>query len=328
MAATAFVSGATGFIAQHIVKQLLEKGYNVVGSVRSESKGEKLRKNFGANFSYEIVEDLETVGAFDRALKKHPEVTVFLHTASPITFQAEDNEKDIILPAINGTVNVLKAIKSSAPQINNVIITSSGLTQINGVDPNTAPEDTWNSITYERAKQDTFSAYIGSKTFAEKAAIEFVEKENPHFTVSTVHPVLVFGPQAFDLEAKGELNITNTFISGLLKLKASEGAELPKAEGRFIDVRDVATAHLIAVEKPTNGLRVLVRSGGYTNQKLLNILNKNFPELNLIKGSPTENLGGDDSIDDVKSREYLGLNYIGLEKTVVDTIKQYLEANK
>ena len=329
MAATAFVSGATGFIAQHVVKQLLEKGYNVVGSVRSESKGEKLKKNFGANFSYEIVEDLETVGAFDRALKKHPEVTVFLHTASPITFQAEDNEKDIILPAINGTVNVLKAIKSSAPQVSKVVITSSVVTQIDGNELNSAAsEDTWNSISYERAKEDGRAAYVGSKTFAEKAAIEFVEKEHPHFTVSTVHPVLVFGPQAFDLEAKGELNITNTFISGLLNLKASEGAELPLSDGPFVDVRDVAAAHLIEIEKPSNGLRVLTYSEGFTNQKLLNILNKNFPELDLIKGSPTENLVGGDKIRDAKSREYLGLNYIGLEKTVVDTVKQYLEANK
>ena len=329
MAATAFVSGATGFIAQHIVKQLLEKGYNVVGSVRSESKGEKLKKNFGANFSYEIVEDLETVGAFDRALKKHPEVTVFLHTASPITFQAEDNEKDIILPAINGTVNVLKAIKSSAPQVIKVIITSSCVTQFDGVDLSAATsEDTWNSISYERAKQDGLGAYIGSKTFAEKAAIEFVENEKPKYTVSTIHPVVVFGPQVFDLEAEGDLNLSNNFVSGLLKLKASEGAELPSSDGPFVDVRDVAAAHLIAIEKPSNGLRVLTYSEGFTNQKLLNILNKNFPELGLIKGSPTENLVGGDKVENTKSREYLGLNYIGLEKSVIDTIKQYLEANK
>ncbi|CAH2354475.1 putative NADPH-dependent methylglyoxal reductase Grp2p [[Candida] railenensis] len=329
MAATAFVSGATGFIAQHIVKQLLEKGYNVVGSVRSESKGEKLKKNFGSNFSYEIVEDLETVGAFDRALKRHPEVTVFLHTASPVAFQAEDNEKDIILPAINGTVNVLKAIKSSAPQVNKVIITSSGVTQLDGIALNSAiDEETWNSISYERAKQDGLAAYIGSKTFAEKAGIEFVEKEKPNFTVSTVHPSVVFGPQVFDSEAKGTLSASNTFIGGLISLKASEGAELPPSDGPFVDVRDVAAAHLIEIEKPTNGLRVLTYSEGFTNQRLLNILNKNFPELDLITGSPTENLVGGDNVNDTKSREYLGLNYIGLERSVVDTIKQYLEANK
>ncbi|CAH2354476.1 putative NADPH-dependent methylglyoxal reductase Grp2p [[Candida] railenensis] len=329
MAATAFVSGATGFIAQHIVKQLLEKGYNVVGSVRSESKGEKLKKNFGSNFSYEIVEDLETEGAFDKALKRHPEVTVFLHTASPVTAQAEDNEKDIILPAINGTVNVLKAIKSSAPQVKKVIITSSGVTQLDGVDlSSTASEDTWNSISYERAKEDGIAAYIGSKTFAEKAAVEFVETEKPNFAVSTIHPVLVIGPQAFDSEAKGQLNLSNTYVSGLLNLKASEGGELPQSDGIFVDVRDVAAAHLIAIEKPTNGLRVLVHSEGYSTQEFLNILNKNFPELNLIKGSPTENLVDNKYVGDVKSREYLGLNYIGLERSVVDTIKQFLEANK
>ena len=329
MAATAFVSGATGFIAQHIIKQLLEKEYNVVGSVRSESKGEKLKKNFGPNFSYEIVEDLETVGAFDKALKKHPEATVFLHTASPVTFQAEDNEKDIILPAINGTVNVLKAIKSSAPQITKVVITSSAVTQFSVDDMDARfSEESWNDISYERAKKDGFAAYFGSKTFAEKAGIEFVEKEKPHFTVSTVHPVYVFGPQAFDLEAKGELNLTNGIVSSLLALKADQNGEVPTTSGPFVDVRDVAAAHIIEIEKPSNGLRVITYSEGFSSQKILNIINKNFPELNLIKGTPTENLSGGENVDDAKSKAYLGLKNITLEKSVVDLIKQFVEANK
>ena len=326
MAVTAFVSGASGFVAQHIVKQLLEKGYNVVGSVRSESKGENLKKNFGTNFAYEIVEDLGTEGAFDRALKKHPEVTVFLHTASPATFVVEDNERDIILPAINGTINVLKAIKSSAPQIDKVIITSSIVTQIDfGNFSAAASEDTWNPITHEVALQSGRTAYAYSKTFAEKAAIDFVEKEKPHFTVSTVHPVLVLGPQAFDLEAKGELKSTSKMLSELLKLK---DGEVPVAAFPYVDVRDVAAAHLIEIEKPSNGLRVITYSGRFTNQSALNIINKHFPELNLIKGLPTENLTGGTPVIADKSKEYLGLTYISLEKTVVDTIKQYLEVNK
>ena len=151
MAATVFVSGASGFIAQHVIKQLLEKGYIVVGSVRSESKGEILKKNFATDeFSYEIVEDLETVGAFDSALKKHPDVTIFIHTASPVAFQVNDNEKDIIIPAINGTVNVLQAIKSSAPKVEKVIITSSIVTQLQIDDlSQTATEDTWSDISYD-----------------------------------------------------------------------------------------------------------------------------------------------------------------------------------
>ena len=329
MAATVFVSGATGFIAQHVIKQLIEKGYKVVGSVRSEAKGKKVQKNFGSeNFQYEIVEDLETVGAFDSALKKHPEVTVFLHTASPVTFEAEDNEKDIILPAINGTVNVLKAIKATAPQVDRVVITSSVASQRTFSNPS-APvtEDTWNDITYEQAKSDSVAAYYGSKTFAEKAGLDFVKNEKPHFTISTVHPVFVFGPQAFDLEAKGELNVTNTFISGLLKLKEGSSASVPTNSGTFIDVRDVAAAHIIEIEKPSHGLRVLVKNEDFNSQSLLNIVNKNFPELGLIKGDP-EALVEKKRITDAKSRAYLGLDYIGIEKSVVDTVKQYIATNK
>ncbi|CAH2353977.1 putative NADPH-dependent methylglyoxal reductase Grp2p [[Candida] railenensis] len=327
MGATVFVSGATGFIAQHVIKQLLEKGYSVVGSVRNESKGETLKKNFATDkFSYEIVEDLETVGAFDTALKKHPEVTIFLHTASPVTFDVEDNEKDIILPAINGTVNVLKAIKATAPQIDKVVITSSVASQLTFSNPVArVSEDTWNDVTYEQAKESGSAAYVGSKTFAEKAGIEFVEKEKPHFTVSTVHPVFVFGPQVFDSEAKGKLNASNGYISGLLQLK--EGS-VPQYSGSFIDVRDVAAAHLVEIEKPSNGLRVLVKDVDFTSQSLLNIINKNFPELGLVKGDSEAQVDSKRIVDDAKSRAYLGLNYIDIEKSVVDTVKQYIAANK
>ena len=327
-----FVSGATGFIAQHIIKQLIEKGYKVVGSVRSEAKGENIQKNFGSeNFQYEIVEDLETLGAFDKALKNHPEVTIFFHTASPVTWLVQDNEKDIILPAINGTVNALKAIHATSPQIEKVIITSSIVAQFSFSDRSAlTTENSWNDITYEQAKESGSAAYHGSKTFSERAAIEFVEKEKPGFSVSTVHPVFVFGPQAFDLEAKGQLNVTNTFISDLLKLKdgQSDDIPIPKVIGSFVDVRDVAKAHLIEIEKPTDGLRVITHSEDFSSQKLLNIINENFPALNLVKGDPSSISSSDRNIDDSKSREYLGLQYIGLEESVVDTVQQYVTVNK
>ncbi|CAH2353975.1 putative NADPH-dependent methylglyoxal reductase Grp2p [[Candida] railenensis] len=331
MAATVFVSGASGFIAQHVIKQLLEKGYSVVGSVRSESKGENLKKNFDTDeLSYEVVEDLETVGAFDSALKKHPDVTIFIHTASPVAFQVNDNEKDIIIPAINGTVNVLQAIKTSAPKVKKVIITSSIVTQLQIDDlSQTATEDTWSNISYDRAKEDGYAAYFGSKAFAEKAGIEFVKSEKPNFTLSTIHPVYVFGPQVFDSEAKGSLNLSNTFVSRLLELKSESDSQVPNTSGSFVDVRDVAAAHIIEIEKPSNGLRVITSNDVFTSQKLLNIINKNFPDLNLIKGDTSPSAEDTKSnVDDTKSREYLGLDYIGLEESVVQTVKQYLVANK
>lgn len=330
MAVTAFVSGATGFVAQHLIKQLIEKGYSVVGTVRNDAKGEHLKEKFsGDKFSYEIVPDLQTVGAFDNALKKHPEVTVFFHTASPVIFNAEDNERDVLLPAINGTVNVLKAIKAAAPQVEKVVLTSSIVSQTLFHNPNAAAsEETWNDVSYETAKENAGAAYAGSKTFAEKAALDFVKNEKPHFTISTVHPVFVFGPQAFDLDAKGALNASNSFISSILKLKSGSGAEVPGTKGSFVDVRDVAAAHIIEIEKPTNGLRVIVKNEDFNGQTLLDVVNKHFPELDLIKGEPGVPYKSARVIDDSKSKEYLGLNYIGIDKSVSEVVKQYLEANK
>lgn len=86
MTQTVFVTGATGFIAQHIIDQLLKEGYKVIGSVRTSQKGDNLVKLYNnPNFSYEVVKDLtNSEEDFDNALKAHPEIEVVLHTASPV----------------------------------------------------------------------------------------------------------------------------------------------------------------------------------------------------------------------------------------------------
>ncbi|GEQ69533.1 hypothetical protein JCM33374_g3205 [Metschnikowia sp. JCM 33374] len=196
---TVFVSGATGFIAQHIVQLLISKGYNVVGTVRSAEKGDHLKKLLGSDaFSYEIVPDVEPVGAFDEALKNHPEVTVFLHTASPFHFKATDIEKELLKPAIEGTKNALNAIKTYGPQIKRVVVTSSyaammDLSKLN--DPSHIDtEESWNPSTWEQAKEGPIQGYLASKTFAERAAWDFVKEEKPLLTINYVNPVYVFGP--------------------------------------------------------------------------------------------------------------------------------------
>ncbi|KAF8000726.1 hypothetical protein HF325_004515 [Metschnikowia pulcherrima] len=170
MTTSVFVSGATGYIAQHILKSLVAKNYNVVGSVRTAEKGEKLKKLLASDkFSFEVVPDVEPAGAFDEALKKHPEVTVFLHTASPV-----------------------HAIKAHGPQIKNVVVTSSYsaiLTASKQSDPSfVATEESWNPITWEEAKTDPQLGYNALKTFAEKAVWDFVKTEKPNFKVNVVNP--------------------------------------------------------------------------------------------------------------------------------------------
>ncbi|CAH2350418.1 putative NADPH-dependent methylglyoxal reductase Grp2p [[Candida] railenensis] len=338
MAATSvFVSGATGYIAQHVILQLIAKGYKVVGTVRSTEKGEDLKKKLKSdNFTYEIVKELGTVGAFDEALKAHPEVTVFLHTASPFHFNITDPEKDLLIPAVEGTKNALSAIATYGPQIKKMVVTSSYAAiahyDVDTVSSNTFTEDSWNSVTWEKSKGNMFDGYYGSKTFAEKAAWDFVKENKPNFTLSVVNPVYVFGPQAFASDATGTLNTSAEVISSILKLKSDD--EVPSDSGAFIDVRDAAEAHLVAFEnKDAEGKRLLVSEARFTSQEILDIVNENFAEYVKgripvgVPGSGAEKIKTLAKIDNSKTRKIIGHDFIGLKKTVVDAIQQILDTN-
>lgn len=333
MATNVFVSGATGFIAQHIIKLLLSKGYPVVGTVRSFQKGEHLKKLFGSDaFAYEIVPDVEPVGAFDEALKKHPEVTVFLHTASPFHYKATNVEEELLKPAVNGTKNALNAIKTYGPQIKNVVVTSSYAaiaTAALTTDPNhTNNEESWNDISWEDAKANAQMGYRGSKKFAEKAAWDFVAAEKPKFNISYVNPLFVFGPQAFESEVKDELNTSSEFINSFLKTNAE--AEIPAFKGGFVDVRDVARAHLIAFEKDLSNVRLLLNSGRVTGQDIADVLNENVAYLRgripIGKPGSGEEIGaGMCKVDNEKTRKILGFPLIDLKTSVVDSVEQILK---
>ncbi|RCK67802.1 putative NADPH-dependent methylglyoxal reductase GRP2 [Candida viswanathii] len=332
-----FVSGASGYIAQEIVKQLIQKGYKVVGTVRSNEKGDSLKSNLAAaglsadNFSYEIVKDISVKGAFDDALKAHPEVTVFLHTASPFHFNIQDVEKELLLPAIEGTNNALSAIKTHGPQIKHVVITSSYVAVgyfFEHTDPSkTVTEDNWNQITYESAKENPVKGYFGSKTYAEKAAWDFLKNEKPTFTLTTVNPAYVFGPQAFEIKDKSQLNTSAELINAVLKLnKDSDLGE--NNTGYFTDIRDVARAHIAGFENPElHGQRLLMVEDGFTSQTLLNQIRKGFPQLaeKLPVGKPEQ---ADDwkaltnKVDNSRTRELLGFKFVDLKTSVHDTVAQ------
>lgn len=331
---TVFVSGATGFIAKHVVKDLIKKNYNVVGSVRSSEKGDHLAEQLNSDkFCYEVVADISVPGAFDQCLKNHPEITVFLHTASPFHFYTDNVENDLLKPAIEGTHNALNAIKKYGPQIERVVITSSvaamaSFEQLSN--PNhVVNENSWNEVSWEKAISNPFDGYFGSKTFAEKAAWDFVKTEKPNFILSTVNPSYVFGPQAFDEDAKGTLGTSAEVITGLLRLRKEE--DIPNQRATFIDVRDVSNAHIVAFESDDakENRLVLVAAKEFSSQELLDIIHSNFDQFSEVPvGKPGTKSGQDGCIMDTKETlNILKTEFIGLEKSVVDSIQQYSNAN-
>ncbi|CAK9438297.1 uncharacterized protein LODBEIA_P25210 [Lodderomyces beijingensis] len=335
---TVFVSGATGFIASHLVKQLLKANYKVIGSVRSQEKGQSLKSKLDNinvatdKFSFVVVEDIAAKGAFDQALKTNPEVDVFLHTASPVTFKVTDVKKELLDPAVEGTTNALNAIKEYGKNIKRVVVTSS-IAAVGTFGVEVGPdvifnEKSWNPITWEQALQNPQMGYSGSKTFAEKVVWDFVKKEIPQFTVATVCPGYVLGPQTFPIENKKELNTSAETINKLLKLKPND--KIPKGEGVYIDVRDVAKAHIKAFEEEkAQGQRLLLIAGKYNNQEIVNIIREDFDVLDQIlpEGNPAAAKDFAPRLDkwhNEETRKILGFKFIDLRQSVDDAVGQIL----
>lgn len=323
------VTGASGFIAQHLVKTLLEKEYQVVGTVRSEEKGNALKDFFQTGFEYEVVKDMTEAGSFDQALTNHKDIKYLFHTASPFFYDTTEPEKDLVIPAIKGTENILQSIKKCGEQVEKVIITSSDAAIYSSDDEQNGElsfdETSWNNISYEDAIKDSIAAYYGAKSFAEKLAWDFVKKENPNFKLAAVNPVYVFGPQVDPKNAKGKLNTSNELISGLLQLK-EDNFDVDK--GGYVDVRDVAKAHVAAVENDdATGKRLFLTGGKFSTQMMLDIINKHFSQLNLPKGKPGN---GPNEISTLAktnndaTKKILGFELNSLENVVVDTVSQIL----
>lgn len=326
---TVFISGATGYIATHIVKQLLDKGYTVIGSVRSEDKGQDLKKVFNtSNFSYEIVADIGKEGAFDEALRKHPDITVFLHTASPVTMTVEDPERDLLIPAVRGTENALKAIAKYGRQITKVVFTSSFAAVATPAKESDSgvvySEESWNEITWDEATTNGSLGYRGSKKYAERAVWQFIKDNDVNFTLNVVNPTFVFGPQVSDSAVKENMNFSVEIVNSFLKL--TPDSEIPGSKGRFIDVRDVARAHVLAFEDDSiQNQRLLLQNGTWDGKILLNILNSQFPQLKgkLPVGEPSV-ISPQPQVDNSKTKRILGFEFISLEQSVVDTVEQIL----
>ena len=188
--APVLVTGAAGFLASHLVAQLLARGYRARGTVRSLKKEKDLaplRALPGAAERLELVEaDLLAEGAFDAAAQG---CEIVMHTASPYVLDAKDPQKDLVEPAVKGTESVLSACKK-AGTVRRVVLTSSmaAITDEPESDRVLTEED-WNT----RSSLDR-NPYYYSKTLAERAAWEYVEREAHDFDLVVVNPFLVIGP--------------------------------------------------------------------------------------------------------------------------------------
>ncbi|KAF2724988.1 NAD(P)-binding protein [Polychaeton citri CBS 116435] len=328
------LTGGSGFIAAHVLNILLEHGHSVVTTVRSQSKADKIKEGhpkYGKDkLDFALVEDIAQPGAFDEAVKSDPPFEAVIHTASPFHFNVKDVQKELLDPAIVGTTGVLKSIKKSAPTVKHVVITSSFASIIDaskGSWPeHTYTESDWNPITHEQAIESPQNGYRASKTFAERAAWDFIETEKPGFALSTMCPPLVLGPIIHNLQTLDNLNTSNERIRDIIQGKMKDEVA-PTGTFIWVDVRDLALSHVLAIEKPeAANKRFFITSGHFSNREIANVVRDNFSEYK--DKLPTESTlgggypeGGIYKVSAKRAEDILGIKWIPFEKSIVDAVK-------
>ncbi|TDL16059.1 NAD-binding protein [Rickenella mellea] len=348
------VSGANGFIAVWVVRLFLEAGYTVRGTVRSESKAGYLRtmfENYGQKFEVVVVEDITKPGAFDTAVKG---MDAIAHTASPFHFEADDPNgvhpknsvillptdrchiliEELIEPAVHGTVGILESTLKNAPDVKRVVVLSSCASVSNPSDFGILNESNWNLENIEEVKNLGKKAsqpakYRASKTLAERAAWDFVAKNKGEikWDLVTLCPPFVFGPVLHDVSSPAALNtsVKDVYESLLGGTKTPE--QLQNFQGSWVDVRDVALAHVRALERPeAAGKRFIISSSNFVWQDWFDAANTlSIPGVNVPKGEP----GAGAKVthrhvyDTTRAKEELGIKFIDMKTTAKDMIDDF-----
>ncbi|MBX3015860.1 MAG: aldehyde reductase [Caldilineaceae bacterium] len=258
------VTGGSGFVGAHSIVQLLNAGYRVRTTVRSLAREADVRamlKEGGAqngDLSF-MAADLTDDANWPTAVAGCDYV---LHVASPFPFSTPKDEDDVIIPARDGTLRVLRAARDAG--VKRVVMTSSFVAIAYGHRPTTRPfsEEMWTDI------HGDVNPYMKSKTLAEQAAWDFIAREGDGLELAVVNPVGIFGP-VLGRDFAATIEIMQLLLNGALPA-------VPRISVTMVDVRDVVDLHLRAMTHPAaNGERLIAASDkSITLQELVYVLKR------------------------------------------------------
>ena len=327
------VTGASGYVGLHIVNQLLKDGiYHVRGTVRTLSYSKRLEalksvQTLGGRRLDIVAIDLnDSTGAWLHAVQG---CTYVIHTASPFPLREPTNEAEIMRPAVEGTLNVLKAC-SLTPCVQRVVLTSSILA-LSGLEM--VPAD---KVLTEKdwPQEDHVSLYAKSKTIAERKAWEFVGslRSDQRFELTVINTSFVMGPVLSGELESASLQVPKRLLERRLHM-------VPHINLPVVDVRDVAAAHIAAMTAPhannqrhlvhatsiwldeigrilsgefgKYGYRVPSRRAPYSFIKLVSLFDKALRPMLPIYGKETR-------ADNTRMREVLGIEPRDIRTTLID----------
>ena len=262
------VTGVSGYVGQHCAAELLKQGYAVKGSVRSLKKTDAVTKGIKTvidpkgNLEYCELDLMKDAG-WEEAMQ---DCDYVLHVASPYINTQPKDENELIKPAVDGTLRALKAAKKA--NVKRVVLTSSLVAMLGDANGSVAiNQDSWTNVNAKNA-----SAYLKSKTLAEKSAWKFIKEQegDSKLELVVVNPGPIYGPTLTGNLSGESMKMFSEMIAGKMPM-------LPQSSINMSDVRDIATIHVKALEnEKANGKRFIVTTEkNYAFQDIAQILKDN-----------------------------------------------------
>ncbi|KAI6703949.1 hypothetical protein NL676_013085 [Syzygium grande] len=280
----ACVIGGTGFVASLLVKLLLEKGYAVNTTVRDPDNQKRVchlhelqnlgdLKIFRADLTDELSFDAPIAGC-----------DLVFHVATPVNFASQDPENDMIKPAIQGVLNVLKAC-AKAKTVKRVVLTSSAAAvSINNIQETglVMDEKNWTDVEFLTAVKPPTWGYPASKMLAEKAAWKFAEEND--IQLITVIPALMAG-RSLTLDVPSSVCLAMSLLTGNeFLMNGLKGMQMLSGSISIAHVEDVCRAHIFVAEKESASGRYICCAANTSVPELAKFLNKRYPQYK----APTE----------------------------------------
>jgi nucleoside-diphosphate-sugar epimerase len=334
------VTGGTGYLASWIIKQLLDEGCDVRTTVRSLSQKDKYAhltaisvKSKGVLQFFEA--DLLKKGSFAEAMEG---CELVIHTASPFKISGVKNaQKELIEPALEGTRNVLESVNKTE-SVKRVVLTSSVVAvygdaiDIAKTEKGIFTEEHWNF-----SSSADHQPYSYSKTQAEKLAWGMAEEQN-RWDLLVINPGFIMGPSLTKRTDSTSIDIMIQMATGKFK------TGVPKGDLGYIDVRDVAKAHILAGKTASASGRHICVADHKTFLDIANAIWANYPQYPLPNGYVPKwlfwliaplagftrkyvklNVGIDLKFDNSYIRKDLRMDFIPFEKTITDHFQQLLK---
>jgi nucleoside-diphosphate-sugar epimerase len=260
------VTGASGFIAKHVISKALARGYRVRGTLRRPAAEAAVRAAVGepgTRLSFATADLLEDAGWAEAVAG----CRFVCHVASVFPLVAPADRQALVPAARDGTLRVLRA--AVAAGVERTVLTSSCVAIWGGHKPD--PTRVFTEADWSLIESPALDAYGLSKTIAEREAWNFVAAHGAGMSLTSINPSMVMGPPLDDqVESSGDM--IRAFLRGRYAVVPNFGIE-------FVDVRDVAEAHMRALEVPAaGGHRFIVSSCPMTLRDVGRLLGREFPQ--------------------------------------------------